>query len=136
MAITVNEIYNYIEAAVNTTERPVYCASVVEPISAQFPACQIVEIDHPVHQRALPLSFAHKTAVTVRRDFEVHVFSNLKNRALSEARSIMEDVEIAFRQLSFIETMCRQTDNVDATVIHLVARFTRIVADGDELETD
>lgn len=130
--ITVNQIYNYVEGQINLPNRPVYCASVDEPIPASFPACQIFELNHPQYVNATPLSFATKDSVSVRRDFEVHVFSNLKNKALSEARSIMNDVEVAFRQLSFIETACLQTDNADPNVINLVARFTRNICDGDE----
>ena len=134
--LSANQIYNYIENAVNTQERPVYCSSVNEPIGSVFPACQISELTHVFDQRSLPLSFAKHETTTLRREYEVHVFSNLKNQGLSEARSIMDDVEIAFKQLSFIETACTQTDNADPNVIHLVARFTRTIGDGDEIDNN
>lgn len=131
--IRVNQIYDYVESQINLPDRRVYCSSVDEPIPASFPACQIFELSHAQYQNATPLAFASKEHVSVRRNFEVHVFSNLKNKALSEARSIMDDVEIAFRQLSFIETTCMQTDNADPNVVNLVARFTRNIGDGDEI---
>ena len=131
--ITLNQVYDYIESAVNTVERPVFCSSVLEPIPDTFPACQILSLNHLDYQRTLPLSFAGHESVSRRMDFEAHVFSNKKNLALSEAREIMDDVEIAFRQLWFVETSCMQSDNVDPSIIHMVARFTRNVGDGDEL---
>lgn len=130
--ITLNQIYDYVESAVNTEQRPVFCSSDLEPISDTFPACQIVSLNHTDIQNALPLSFADHETVSKRVEFEAHVFSNKQNRALTEAREIMDDVEIAFRQLWFIETACMQSDNVDPSIIHLVARFTRNICDGDE----
>lgn len=134
MAVTINQIYNTIVTAI-TQDRQLYCSSKLEPVSAadHFPACQIVEVNHPNVQAALPLNFQTKANVTVRRDFEAHVFSNLKNGALSQAREIMDDVEVAFRTIGFIETACIQSDNADPSVIHMVGRFTRDLCDGDTL---
>lgn len=131
--ISVNQIYSYVEAEVNTDERPVYCASRLEPLPPQFPSVQITEMNHRAIQGALPLNFGTHDGVSVTRDFEVHVFSNLKNNALSEARSIMDDVEVAFRKMWFIETYCGQANNADPSVIHMVARFTRNFGDNDPL---
>ena len=131
--ISVNQIYSYVEAEVNTQERPVYCASRLEPLPPQFPSVQIVEMSHYPIRSALPLNFGAHEEVSMTRDFEVHVFSNLKNGALTEARSIMTDVETAFRELYFIETYCGQANNLDPSVIHMVARFTRNFGDSDPL---
>lgn len=132
--ITTNQIYNYIEEVVNTSSRPVYTTSRDEPITEHFPACQIKLLDQVDDQRALPLSFATKAHVSSRVNFEVHVYSNKKNTALSEAREIMDDVELAFRQLSFIKIARLQMESINSTIVHLVARFTRNIADGDELQ--
>lgn len=136
MAISTNQIYDYVVRDISQG-RTVYCSSRQEPISSsnRFPAVEIVELDHPVYQRALPLSFGTKESVSARRDFEVHVYSNLKNGALAQAREIMTDIETAFRALWFIETSCIQTPNADPTIIQLVARFTRNICDGDTLTT-
>lgn len=130
--ITANEIYTYIEGVVNTTTRPVYCSSIKEPIPEQLPSCMIGEIGRADLQNALPLSFAKKETVSKRLTYEVHVFSNKKNTALSEAREIMDDAELAFRQLHFVETMREPIGGDNTTLVHLVARFTRNVGDGDE----
>lgn len=137
MPVTINQVYDTVVTEISQG-RDLYCSSVLEPVSAadHFPACQIVELDHPTIERVLPLNYQHKDNVTVRRDFEAHVFSNLKNGAMSQARDIMTDVEVAFRTIGFIETACRQSDNADPSVIHLVARFTRTLADGDSLTNE
>lgn len=131
--ITVNQIYNYIVDAITEERSDLYCASRLEPIPERFPSVQIVELNHIPIQNRISLDFKD---MPMRRDFEVHVFSNLKNGALSEARSIMTDVEEAFRSAFFVETYCGQANNADVSVIHMVARFTRNIGDGDSLTLD
>lgn len=131
--ISVNQIYSYVEAELTALRPGLYCASRLEPVPPNFPSVEIVEINHQPIQRTLPLTFGQHETVSLRRDFEAHVFSNLKNGALSEARDIMSDVETAFREMYFVETYCGQTTNADPQVIHLVARFTRNIGDGDAL---
>ena len=131
--ISANQIYSYVEAELTALRPDLYCASRLEPVPPNFPSVEIVEINHPQIQRTLPLTFGQHETVSLRRDFEAHVFSNLKNGALSEARDIMSDVETAFREMYFVETYCEQTTNADPQVIHLVARFTRNIGDGDAL---
>lgn len=128
--ITVNQIYDYVEGQVNLVNRPVYCASRLEPIPESFPACFIVENDHFPRRSAIDLDF---TDENVERHFEVHVHSNLDNGALAQAHDIMSDVEAAFRELYFIETYAGQTNNIDPTVVHLVARFQRFIGGADTL---
>ena len=128
--ITRDEIYNYVESQVNISGRPVYCASRLEPVPEFFPACFITENDHFPRRDAIALDFSDEQ---VERHFEVHVHSNLVNGALSEAHDIMSDVEAAFREMYFIETYCGQTNNLDPTVVHLVARFTRLIGGADTL---
>lgn len=131
--ITINQIYDYVESAVNTPDRPVYCASIDEPVPPMYPACQIGEIDHSQIRAATTIRFYAADSVSVRRDFEAHVYSNKKNGALTEARDIMTDVEDAFRSIGFIETFCGQAGTNDPAVVQIVARFTRNIADGDTL---
>ena len=129
--ITANEIFNHIESEVNLESRPVYCASRLEPVPEEFPACYIVENDHYPRRESITLAFGDEQ---VERHFEVHVHSNLINGALAQAYDIMGDVETAFRELYFIETYCGQTNNLDPTVVHLVARFSRIIGGADSIE--
>lgn len=128
--ITRNQIYTYVETQVNLPERPVYCASTYEPIPEEFPACYIEELSHYPSRNNVDLQ--HEDVQLVR-DFEVHTFSNLVNGALTEAMTIMEDAESAMKELGFIETYCGQVNNLDVTVVHVVARFTRVFGDADTI---
>ena len=85
--ITVNQIYDYVEGQVNLVNRPVYCASRLEPIPESFPACFIVENDHFPRRSSITLDFEDEN---VERHFEVHVHSNLDNGALAQAHDIMQ----------------------------------------------
>lgn len=125
-----NQIYTYIENEVNTESRPVYCASVLEPVPRSFPACFIVEINHYPSRRNTELDFKDEQ---LNRDFEVHTFSSRMNDALSEAMEVMGDAETAMREIGFIETYCGQTGNLDPSVVHVVARFTRIFGGEDTI---
>lgn len=125
-----NQIYTYVEEEINTLSRPVYCASILEPIPKSFPACFIVEINHYPSRSNIELDFNDEQLV---RDFEVHTFSARMNDALTEAMDIMGDVETAMKEIGFIETYCGQANNIDPTVVHVVARFTRIFGGEDTI---
>ena len=128
--ITVNQIYSYIEAAVNTTARPVYCAAVRVNAPNSFPACYIIEDSHSFVRQNVTINF---NDTPLSRNFTVEVYSNKRVNALSEAREIMDDVEIAMKQLGFIETFCGQVDNADPSIIRIVGRFTRVIGDSDTI---
>ena len=127
------DIYDYIEAAVNTELRPVYCEARLEVVPEYFPACYITETGSASESQNYTLDF---TDEQVRRDFEAHVFSNLADGALAQAESIMDDVRAAFRKLYFIENFVGRTDNIDPTVIHLVGRFHRTIGGADQMPTE
>lgn len=131
---THNSIYSYVADAINTQSRAVYCVGVYEPTPKSFPCAYIHETDHRPMRDAVTLSFTDEQLLG---SWEVQVFSNLTDGALSEAYDIMADVEIAFKQLYFIETFCSQVQNIDPSVTRVVARFTRVYGDNDHLpETD
>ena len=126
------DIYDYMVDAIDTVSRPVYCNARLEVVPEFFPACYIVETGSASQQNYYTLDAKDEQ---VRRDFEVHVFSNLENGALVEAEGIMEEVRAAFRRLYFIENFVGRTDNIDPTVIHLVGRFHRIIGGADQMPT-
>lgn len=128
--ISRNQIYDYMEGEVNTIAHPVYCASVLEPVPKFFPACYITEISHYPSRQNVELS---NEDIQLVRDFEVHAFSALQNDALNEAMEIMTDAETAMKEIGFIETYCGQANNLDPTVVHVVARFTRVFGDEDTI---
>lgn len=121
-------IYNYVERKVNTEKHPVYCATTLENIPESFPACYIVETNAIPERRGTALDF---TDVQKRYYYEIHTFSNAEAIALTEAREIMSYAEEAMRELSFIESYCGRVNNIDPSVIHIVARFDRIIGGGE-----
>lgn len=127
--ISRNQIYDEVSTEVSAS-RDVYCASRLEPVPESFPACFITEISHYPSRRNVELQHEDEQLV---RDYEVHTFSNLQNDALSEAYEVMADAESSMKRLGFIETYCGQTANIDATVVHVVARFTRVFGDADTI---
>lgn len=129
--ITRNDVYSYIEERVNLPSRKVYCASRLEPVPDEFPACYITEINRMQDRNAIDMQFSDEQRVLT---YEVHVYSNLLNGALSEANAIMEDAESAFKSIYFIETYRGQVNNLDPTILHLAARFTRTVGGADTID--
>lgn len=127
------DIYDYIESAVNTVARPVYCEARLEVAPESFPACYIVETSNTSQEWDYTLDF---TDEQVRRDFEVQVYSNLVDGALAQAESIMEDVRAAFRRLYFIENFVGRTDNIDPTVVRIIGRFHRTIGGSDQMPTE
>ena len=127
------DVYNYIEASVNTLARPVYCEARLEVAPESFPACYIVETSSESQFQDYTLDF---TDEQVRRDFEVQVYSNLTDGALAQAESIMADVRAAFRKLYFIENFVGRTDNIDPTVVRMVGRFHRVIGGSDQMPTE
>lgn len=126
------DIYDYVATAVDTVARPVYCNARLEVAPESFPACYIVETGSASESQNYTLGF---TDEQVRRDFEVQVFSNLENGALEQAESIMDDVRAAFRRLYFIENFVGRIDNLDPTVVRMVARFHRVIGGNDQMPT-
>lgn len=123
-------IYSYVEAAVNTAQRPIYCASQLEPVPRSFPACYITEAQHRKDRGYVTL--AHDDGHYIR-DWEVQIFSNKQSDGLMECHAIMEDVEKAFAEIQFIETYCGQMQNIDPTITRLVARFTATIGSADQM---
>ena len=126
------DIYDYVATAVDTVARPVYCNARLEVAPESFPACYIVETGSASEPQNYTFGF---TDEQVRRDFEVQVFSNFENGALEQAESIMDDVRAAFRRLYFIENFVGRIDNLDPTVVRMVARFHRVIGGNDQMPT-
>lgn len=126
--ISPHYIYNYIEGAVNQTDRPVYCASRLEIIPPSFPAAYLTEIER--YDRA---SINLKRTDRMKSvTWEAQVFSNLRVGAVDEAHEVMDDIDEAFAHLGFTQTYCMPIDNADPTIYRLVGRWTRLIGDGDE----
>ena len=127
------DIYDYVEAEVNTEDRPVYCASRLEPVPQSFPACYITAMDTHALSQNYTLAYDDEQA---HFDMEVHVFTNEENGALYAANLIMDDVRTAFRKLYFKESFVGETANIDPTIVHLVGRFSRNIGGADQMPED
>lgn len=130
MQYTHDGIYTYVESIINTESRPVYCTGDYEPTPSEFPCAYIHETDHRPMRDAVQLDFGDRQRI---ESWEVQVFSNLTDGALEEAREIMADAEVAFRQLFFIETMCSERPNIDPSIKRVIAQFTRVIGEGDQM---
>ncbi len=127
------DIYDYVEQRVNTENRPVYCASRIEPVPQSFPACYITVMDD--HSLSWNYTLAYDDEQT-EMTFEVHVFTNEQNGALYSANLIMADVRTAFRNLYFKESFVGETGNIDPTIVHMVGRFSRKIGGADQMPND
>lgn len=131
--ITRHEIFNKLDTDVNTAERPVYMTSRFEPVWEQLPACYVTEISRRDLQNAVNLKFTDNVKVV---GWEAQVFSNKTVGAVDEAHDIMTDIEVSFREMKFIETYCAETPYNDRSIYRIVARFERVIADADTLNTE
>jgi len=131
--ITRNDIYDYAERKVNTESRPVYCSSRYEPIPEHFPACFMYEIGKTDIRESVNLAF---TEYVKEVSWEVQVFANNFDDAITEANGIMDDVETAFRDMKFLETFCSEMTNGDPSIYRIVARFERTICGADEIEEE
>ena len=132
MAITRNEIYNYIEGKVNTTARPVYCSTRLEPVAETFPALYLAETSKREPFKYVTLQF---DGGVVEVTWEAQVFSNDSDDGVQECHTIMDDVASAFRDLKFTMTFCSEIPNNDPSVYRMVARFYRVYGGGNKIPT-
>lgn len=130
MQYTHNGIYTYVEGKVNTESRPLYCTGDYEPVPSEFPCVYIHETDHRQMRNAVTLNFTDNQKVM---SWEVQVFSNLTDGALDECYEIMADIESAFKELCFVEISCSERPNIDPSVKRVIAQFTRVFGDGDQM---
>ena len=131
--ITRHEIFTKLDTDVNTTARPVYMTSRFESVWEQFPACYVTEISRRDLRNAVNLLFTDNVKVV---GWEAQVFSNKTVGAVDEAHDIMTDIEESFREMKFIETYCAETPYTDRSIYRIVARFERVIADSDTLNTE
>ena len=130
MQYTHDGIYTYVESRINTESRPVYCTGDYEPTPSEFPCVYIHETDHRPMRNAVQFNFKDEQRI---ESWEVQVFSNLTDGALPECYEIMADAEGAFKQLYFIETMCSERPNIDPSIKRVIAQFTRVIGEGDQM---
>ena len=65
--------------------------------------------------------------------FEANIYANSLNGAKASAYDILYVVESAFKRLGYFETFGEPMDNIDPSLVRIVARFTRQIGKGDEI---
>ena len=132
MAITRNEIYTYVVEAVDTTARPVYCSTRLEPVTETFPALYLAETGRRDIRQYTTLAFDDNVQEVT---WEAQVFSNDTSDGVEETHNIMQDVRDAFRDLKFMMTFCSEIPNNDPSVYRMVARFSRVIGGANKIPT-
>ena len=127
-----SNVFNIVSSAIrNKFGKDTYIAAERVYAPSRFPCVWIVEMDAYPEQRYTAIDFSDEQARSV---FEVQVFSNLKNGAMSQAEKMMDCAEKAFRSLGYRMTSCSTVDNAaDFSIKRKAARFTRIIGGGDDI---
>lgn len=128
--VTKNEIYTRAANAIRGVYENAYITSRREPVPSSFPAAWVVEADtYPDAQyAALDNSDCQRVSV-----FEVQAFSNLASGAVSQVENMMLAAETEFIAMGYRKTTHTPVDNADTSIYREVARFKRIIGDGDTI---
>lgn len=125
-----NAVYTRIVKAVKATYSGIYYSGMLEPVPASLPAIFVREIGYttPVDYETLAVDSNQWQST-----FEVQVYSNKANDAISEAYGIMEIVKTTFKTLGYICDMLEPMQNVDTSVYRLIGRWHRQIGGADVL---
>lgn len=130
MTYSRDAVYTYMRNALVASHSGIYVTSRREPVTKQFPAVRLAEVNRTRTQQYATLANDDDQYVSI---FEAEVFSNKKNTALSEAYKVLDTVENAFKRLGYFETFCEPLDNADPSVVRILARFTKQIGKGDNI---
>lgn len=128
--ISNNAIFTVIRTAVLATVPSANVTQTYAATPAKFPTVFAREIGRFTPQTAQTMTNAQDVYETT---WEVQIFSNLTSGAKEQAYSLMSIVKNALGGMYFIETMENPIDRQDNKYYTLVARFRRIVGDGNAL---
>lgn len=129
MIYTQNAIFTVIRTAVLNT---ISTANVTQTYSAtpsKFPTVFAREIGHFTPSQTQTLTNQQDIYETT---WEVQIFSNLTSGAKEQAYSLMSIVKNALKGLYFIEVSENPIDTANAKYYTLIARFRRVIGNGDE----
>ena len=97
--------------------------------AASFPAVQVIETNSvPVRRTNTDDNSENYT----RLFYEVNIYSDRKDTAKTEARSIAKVVDDAMKSLKFYRTMMHQLPNQDRTIFRLYTRYEVVVREIDD----
>ena len=129
---TPNRIYTYIRKAILDVYPTMYVTGGYEPIPPQGEAVRVHEISHYRPVRGICLDHEDEQWKVA---FDVNVYSNKFDDSYTDVYDIMRVVEIAFKQLHFIEYECVPVERANNRVSRLTARFERQIGEGDQMPT-
>lgn len=129
MIYTQNAIYTVIRTAVLNTITTVNVTQTYSATPSKFPTVFAREIGHFTPSQTQTLTNQQDVYETT---WEVQIFSNLTSGAKEQAYKLMAAVKNALRGLYFIEVSENPIDTANAKYYTLIARFRRVIGNGDE----
>ena len=121
-----NGVYTRVHDAVKAAFSDAYITSVYENVPGEFPTVFIREIGAVPNSRAVTFETDDDQ---YQSTFEVQVFCGKQMTAYS----IMSIVQATMREMHYIQDMFQPIDNIDKTIIRLVARFHRVIGGGETM---
>ena len=134
--VSSNEIFSKVSKEIKAFTKEKYntdCYVVGERVYApsMFPCVWVVEMDALSERNAETLDFVD---VQRRSNYEVQIYSNLTKGATLQTKAIADEMWTLFKSLGFRCITSQPIDNgADETIKRHVMRFTRFIADGDEI---
>lgn len=130
--ITFNEVYSKVRTAVLAVSANAFVTSTYTPTPSKFPAVFVREVG-----RFTPIQYIslNNTENVKELTLEIQVYSNKTSGAKTEADTIMSAAESALKAQYFYEVSASPAENADASVYRTVARFRRIIADADTINS-
>ena len=130
MKYTNNAIYTVIRAAVLDAFPSAKVTQTYSPTPTHFPTAFIRKIGRFTPQETATMSNSQEIYETT---WEVQVYSNLQGNSKEEAYDIMRVIKRAFKGMYFLETFETPQDTAKNEYYTLIARFRRIIGDGEEM---
>lgn len=129
--ITENEVLTRIANSVDALSLNCYLTSVYEPFPPKLPCVYVRQTDkYPLRNR-VDLDYTDAQNVAV---FTAEVYTQKSDgNAKATADLVMDTIADSFRQMYFIMQMRTPVDNGDPSVYRILARFRRVICNGDEL---
>lgn len=130
MIYSVESVFNYVANAINAEFPRARVSSRRELVAKVLPAVYLYEMNRTRPQQYATLANDDEQWEST---FEANIYANSLNGAKASAYDILYVVESAFKRLGYFETFGEPMDNIDPSLVRIVARFTRQIGKGDEI---
>lgn len=133
MSISANKIFTKVRTAVLASYTGAFVTSEKLYAPSIFPCLELVEIDTYPDPSGINLCM---TDTQRRSVFEAQAYSNLTSGANAEAKAIIEIVTTTLKGLGYRCTTQTPVPNAsDTSIKRYVARYTRVIGDGESLSS-